>query len=64
MPCPSVHLLLQGEHKHDHTALPRGMTMLIEPLTSSSTLIVGESITVVDTGTPPFREHILERLVQ
>jgi glyoxylase-like metal-dependent hydrolase (beta-lactamase superfamily II) len=36
--------------------------MLIEPLTSSSTLIVGESVTVFDTGSPPYRLELLQRL--
>ena len=59
---PSVHLLLQGEHAHDHKTLPNGLRMLVEPLTSSSILIVGESITVFDTGSPPYRLELLRRL--
>lgn len=64
MTLPRVSLLLQGEHQKDPdpAAFAPGMTVLIDPLTSSSTLIVGKSVSVVDAGTPPYRGRILARL--
>lgn len=58
---PEVHLLLQGEHDHD-TPCCAGMSMVIEPLTSSVTLIRGESITLVDAGSPPYADRLLHNL--
>lgn len=56
-----VDVLLRGKHT-DYVNPSDDMSLVIEPLTSSSTLIVGKSVTVVDTGTPPYRKAILASL--
>lgn len=59
---PQVTLLVKGEHCHDHLTLLQGIRMLVDPATSSCTLVRGETITVVDTGTPPYAGVILDGL--
>lgn len=58
---PRVHLLLRGEHDHDHPAAA-GVARITDPITSSVTLIQGNTLTIVDTGTPAFASQILEAL--